>query len=142
MYSSFAPAGSWLYGSEGENFVKTMMCLGREKGTVTVVSDQRGNPTNAEDLAYHILKIAATEEYGLYHCTGNGSCSWYDFACKIMEYAEIDAKVVSCTSADYPSLTMRPTNSVLDHMMLRLTVGDQMRNWEQALQCFLDNYRE
>ncbi|MEN6471867.1 MAG: dTDP-4-dehydrorhamnose reductase [Clostridiaceae bacterium] len=133
---------AWLYGHEGKNFVKTMMRLGREKGMVTVVNDQRGNPTNAEDLAYHILKIAAGEEYGIYHCTGKGECSWYDFACKIMEYARINAKIIPCTSDEYPSPTKRPANSSLDHMMLRLTVGDQMRDWKQALKYFIDNHKE
>lgn len=63
---------SWLYGYYGNNFVKTMMKLGKEKGAVKVVNDQVGNPTNAEDLAYHLLKLVTTEEYGIYHGTGRG----------------------------------------------------------------------
>ena len=84
---------SWLYGYVGNNFVKTMLKLAREKGGAKVVNDQRGNPTNAADLAHHLLKLAVTEQYGIYHCTGTGECSWYDFASKIVEYAGIPATI-------------------------------------------------
>ena len=66
---------SWLYGHNGKNFVKTILKASKEKNHLDVVDDQTGNPTNAEDLAYHILKLALTDEYGIYHCTGNGACS-------------------------------------------------------------------
>ena len=78
---------AWLYSSYGKNFVKTMIRLGRTHDKITVVNDQLGNPTNAVDLAYHILKLAVSHDYGIYHCTGNGICSWYDFACAIMQGA-------------------------------------------------------
>ena len=65
---------SWLYGLIGKNFVKTVRRVIRERGGITVVNDQRGNPTDANDLAHHILKLAVTEEYGIYHCTGTGEC--------------------------------------------------------------------
>jgi dTDP-4-dehydrorhamnose reductase len=130
---------SWLYGYIGKNFVKTMIKVGKERGSLTVVNDQRGNPTNAADLAHHILKIAATQEYGIYHCTGNGECSWYDFASKIIEYAGIAATVSPCTSEEYPSPTKRPAYSTLDHMMLRCTVGDEKCPWQEALSYFIDH---
>ena len=131
---------AWLYSPVGKNFVKTIMKAGRERGALKVVNDQIGNPTNAVDLAYHILKIAATEEYGIYHCTGNGECSWYDFASKIIEYAGIEATVSPCATEEYPSPAKRPAYSALDNMMLRCTVGDEMRNWQDALRCFVDHY--
>jgi len=131
---------AWLYSPVGKNFVKTIMKAGRERGALKVVNDQIGNPTNAVDLAYHILKIAATEEYGIYHCTGNGECSWFDFASKIIEYAGIKATVSPCTTEDYPSPAKRPAYSALDNMMLRCTVGDEMRNWQVALKYFMDHY--
>lgn len=138
---------SWLYGYVGGNFVKTMVRVGRERGALKVVDDQRGNPTNAADLAHHLLKLGATEQYGIYHCTGNGECSWYDFACKIIEYAGIDATVTPCTSEEFAQASTkqtanRPAYSSLDHMMLRNTVGDEMRPWQDALQCFFANYKE
>ena len=130
---------AWLYGYCGRNFVKAILNKAKSAGKVTVVSDQRGNPTNAVDLAYHMLKIAVTAEYGIYHCTGTGECSWFDFAKSIVSLAKIDAAVISCTSDEYPSPTKRPAYSSLEHMMLRLTVGDEMRSWEDALQCFIEN---
>ena len=132
---------AWLYGYEGKNFVKTILRVAREKGAVRVVNDQLGNPTNAADLAHHILKIAATEEYGVYHCTGKGICSWYDFASGIVKYAGINAKVLPCTTEEYGSQTRRPAYSALDHAMLRATVGDEMREWEDALKYFMEHYQ-
>lgn len=133
---------AWLYGYHGKNFVKTILRLAREKGSCKVVNDQRGNPTNAADLAHHILKIAATEEYGVYHCTGEGVCTWYDFARKIVELSGIPCCVEPCTSEDFPSPTRRPAYSALENRMLRCTVGDEMRPWEEALSCFFKNYKE
>lgn len=130
---------AWLYGYEGSNFVYTIIKAGKEKGNLTVVDDQRGNPTNAEDLAHHMLKVAVTEEYGTYHCTGTGECSWYDFASKIIEFSNIDCKVDPVTSNDYVRAAKRPSYSSLDNMMLRVTVGDEMRKWEDALKVFLNN---
>jgi len=128
---------AWLYGAHGKNFVKAILKRAREAGSVTVVNDQVGNPTNAADLAHHVLKIAATEEYGVYHCTGKGVCSWFEFAQKIVLYAGANAEVIPCTTEEYPSKTKRPAYSALEHTMLRLTVGDEMRPWEEALKTFL-----
>lgn len=130
---------AWLYGYYGNNFVKTMLRIAREKGACRVVCDQRGNPTNAADLAHHILKLAATEEYGIYHATGNGECSWFEFTQKIIALAGIDAAVSPCTSEEFPSPAKRPAYSHLDNLMLRSTVGDEFRPWEEALAAFFKN---
>lgn len=130
---------AWLYGYYGKNFVKTIMNAAKEKGYLTVVDDQRGNPTNAEDLAHHILKLAVTEEYGVYHCTGTGECSWFDFAKAIVEYSNIDCTVDPITSDKLGRAAKRPAFSSLDNMMLRCTVGDEMREWKEALKCFIEN---
>ena len=122
---------AWLYGYNGNNFVYTIMKAAKNNGHLNVVNDQRGNPTNAEDLAHHVLKLASTEEYGVYHCTGEGECSWYDFACKIVEYAGIDATVSPCNSQEYVRPAKRPAFSSLDNMMLRCTVGNEMRQWKK-----------
>ncbi len=71
---------AWLYSYYGKNFVKTIVNAGKKFGKLEVVNDQCGNPTNAVDLAHEILQLCVTHEYGLYHCTGEGICSWYDFA--------------------------------------------------------------
>ena len=133
---------AWLYGYFGKNFVYTIMNAAKQRGKLTVVNDQKGNPTNAEDLAYHLLKLALTEEYGIYHCTGEGECSWYDFAAKIVEEAGIECEVLPVTSAEYNSAAKRPEYSSLDNMMLRCTIGNEMRNWEDALKVFMENYKK
>ena len=132
---------AWLYGLSGRNFVKTILKRASETGKLKVVDDQIGNPTNAADLAHHILKIAAAGEYGLCHCTGKGECSWYEFAKKIVEYSGIEAMVEPCTSEEYPRPAKRPSYSSLDHMMLRSTVGDEMRCWQEALRNFIKKYQ-
>lgn len=136
---------AWLYSYTGKNFVFTMMNAGKKFGKLTVVNDQLGNPTNAVDLAHHLLKLALTHEYGVYHCTGNGICSWYDFASEIIRLSGTPATVEPCTSAEYaknnPNAASRPAWSALENRMLACTVGDEMRNWKDALACFFQNYK-
>lgn len=129
---------AWLYGYVGKNFVYTMMNFGKQKEEITVVNDQKGNPTHANDLAYHILKLVETEEYGVYHCTGEGECTWYDFAKLIMELSCSKCKVKPCTSEEYKTPAKRPEYSSLDNMMLRCTVGNEMRQWQEALKSFME----
>ncbi len=140
----FVVRTAWLYGYVGKNFVKTMVNAGKKFGALTVVNDQLGNPTNAADLAHHLLKLAVTDEYGVYHCTGEGVCSWYDFACEIIRLAGVDATVAPCTSAEYkaknPASADRPAWSALDNRMLRCTVGDEMRPWRDALACYFEHW--
>ena len=130
---------AWLYGYNGNNFVYTMMKLTKNNESIKVVNDQKGNPTNANDLAHHILKIIMTEEYGVYHCTGKGECTWYDFAKKIIELSGEECIVNSCTTEEFNSPAKRPEYSSLDNMMLRCTIGDEMRDWETAIECFMKN---
>lgn len=128
---------SWLYGLIGNNFVKTIRRVAKEKGALTVVNDQRGNPTNCEDLAYHILKVAETENYGIYHCTGTGECTWFDFAKKIVEFSGIDCTVEPCSTEQSNRPAKRPAFSSLDNRHLRETVGDSMREWTVALKEYI-----
>lgn len=132
---------AWLYGYVGNNFVYTMMRLAANNESINVVNDQIGNPTNANDLAYHILKLINTEEYGIYHCTGNGECTWYEFAKKIIELSGESCIVNPCTTSEFSRPAKRPEYSSLDNMMLRCTVGDEMRNWEEAITCFMSNLK-
>lgn len=133
---------AWLYGYDGANFVHTMKRLGMAQKTVKVVADQRGNPTNAADLAHHILLLSLTEEYGVYHCTGEGECSWFEFAEKIMQLYGLDCKAEPCTTDEYPTPAKRPKYSSLDNMMLRCTVGNFMRDWSEALESFVKKEKE
>lgn len=143
---TFIVRTSWLYGYIGKNFVKTVRRVIKERGSITVVNDQRGNPTNANDLAHHLLKLGVTEEYGIYHCTGEGECSWYDFAAKIAEYSGYENAVFPCTTEEYNSKynvpTKRPEYSSLMNMALMCTVGNEMRNWETALQEYISKVED
>lgn len=132
---------AWLYGYVGNNFVYTIMKLAKERESINVVNDQIGNPTNANDLAHHILKLISTEEYGVYHCTGKGECSWYDFAKEIVDLAGIDCVVNPCTSEEFVRAAKRPEYSSLDNMMLRCTIGDEMRDWKVALKTFMNKVK-
>ncbi|MEG2006437.1 MAG: dTDP-4-dehydrorhamnose reductase [Raoultibacter sp.] len=128
---------AWLYGLTGNNFVKTMMKLAQENAEIKVVNDQWGNPTNANDLAYEILKIALSKNYGIYHATNNGICTWYDFAQAIVDEAAIECVRTPCTTEEFPRPAKRPAYSALDNKRLRETVGDEMRPWREALNAYV-----
>jgi len=134
---------AWLYGYVGKNFAKTMMNLAKTREFVTVVDDQLGNPTSANDLAYEILKLAATEHYGTFHCTNEGVCSWADFAEAVICGAGLPCEVRRCTSAEYkqmnPASADRPAFSALQNAHLAATVGNEMRPWREALATYLAN---
>ena len=113
---------AWLYSYYGKNFVKTIVNAGRKFGKLEGV----------------------THEYGLYHCTGEGICSWYDFASEIIRLSGVDAAVAPCTSEEYkakhPESADRPKWSALDNRMLRCTVGNDVRDWKDALACFFTHW--
>ena len=134
---TFVVRTAWLYGFHGKNFVKTILKKAQTSGGLQVVNDQYGCPTNAEDLAYHMLLLAVTQDYGIYHCTGNGACSWYEFAKEIVRLAALPCEVKPCASSEYPQKATRPAYSVLDHAALRATVGDAMRPWKEALEDYM-----
>ena len=133
---------AWLYGYIGKNFVKTILNLAKGKDQIKVVNDQIGNPTNANDLAHHILKIALTDNYGIYHCTGAGEASWFDFASLIVEYAHLNCKVLPCSTDEFPRPAKRPQYSSLENLMLRCTVGNEMRPWQDALLSYIQNLKK
>ena len=132
------------YGSTKLMGEKYVVNAGRKFGKLEVVNDQCGNPTNAVDLAHELLQLCVTHEYGLYHCTGEGICSWYDFASEIIRLSGVDASVAPCTSEEYkakhPESADRPKWSALDNRMLRCTVGNDVRDWKEALACFFAHW--
>ncbi len=143
---AFVVRTSWLYGYIGKNFVKTVRRVIKQNGSITVVNDQRGNPTNANDLAHHLLKLAVSEEYGIYHCTGEGECSWYDFAAKIAEFSGFTNAVFPCSTEEYNSKynvpTKRPEYSSLRNLALETGVGNEMRNWLDALKEYIEKVED
>ncbi|MCA0987049.1 dTDP-4-dehydrorhamnose reductase [Guptibacillus algicola] len=128
---------SWVFGLYGKNFVKTMLNLAQDKKELNVVNDQRGCPTYTVDLAHCISRLIRTEKYGTYHCSNSGNCTWYEFAKAIFEEAGFDMKVTPVGTEEFPRPAKRPTNSVFDHMSLRLNEFPEMRNWREALRTFI-----
>lgn len=132
---------AWLYGYGGKNFAETMLRLSADHDEVTVVADQWGNPTSANDLAYELLKIALSGSYGIWHCTNEGTCSWADFAEAVLEGT--GTSVARCTSDEYaaahPEAARRPAHSALKNAHLEATFGNEMRPWREALGTYLAN---
>jgi dTDP-4-dehydrorhamnose reductase len=127
---------AWLYG-DGGNFIKTMLKLSKDRDELKVVNDQIGTPTSTVDLANVIIKLVDEKNYGLFHCTCKGVCSWYDFAVEIFKIKNINIKVNPCTSDEFPTAAKRPKYSVLRNYMLELTTGDITRDWKESLREYL-----
>lgn len=126
---------SWLYSSFGNNFVKTMIKLGRERDTLNVIFDQVGTPTYAADLADALLQIVSADKFipGVYHYSNEGVCSWYDFTIAIHQIAGIDCRVLPIESKDYPAKTPRPHYSVLNKNKIKSNYNIQIPHWEDGL---------
>ncbi|HEY0984725.1 dTDP-4-dehydrorhamnose reductase [Schlesneria sp.] len=120
------------------NFVETMLRLGRERPELKVVEDQRCTPTATANLASAILDLVKTEEYGLYHATNAGSCSWYEFAKEIMRQSHLPTNVIPITTAEYGARARRPHYSVLDCSKLERVLGWNMPTWQEALATYLN----
>ena len=124
---------SWLFGKNGKNFVDTILKLAREKEELEVVEDQFGKPTYAVDLANKIREMIKTKkEFGIYHITNEGVCSWFQFAKKIVELAKLNARVVPITSEKLNRLAKRPKYSVLSNTKL-----SSLRQWNLALEDYM-----
>lgn len=125
---------AWLYSSFGNNFVKTMMRLGRERGELGVIFDQIGTPTYARDLADAILQIVEKGPVaGTYHFTNEGVTSWYDFAREIHRQAGILCHVRPLHTEEYPTPAARPHYSVLDKTLIKQTYGITIPWWTESL---------
>lgn len=127
---------AWLYSPYGNNFVKTMLRLGREKPEINVVADQIGTPTYAADLAGAIVKILPqlnTENSGVYHYTNSGVCSWYDFATEIMNMSGSQCIVKPIKTEQYPTRASRPAYSVLDKSKIIDTFNVEIPHWRHSL---------
>ncbi len=132
---------AWLYSTFGNNFVKTMLRLGRERKELGVVADQIGSPTYAADLAAAIMTIVETGvKPGVYHYTNEGVASWYDFTKAIHRMAGIkDCNVKPIHTSDYPTAATRPAYSVLDKKKITDDYQLTIPHWEEALQRCMDS---
>ena len=128
---------SWVFGLNGNNFVKTMLRLAKDRDELSVISDQIGSPTYTYDLAKLILKIIQTDKYGIYHATNEGYCSWYEFANEIFEISGMNINVKPITTEQYPTIAIRPKNSKLSKNSLDINGFNRLRDWKKALEHFL-----
>ncbi len=133
---------SWVYSAFGQNFVKTMLRLGRERDSLSVVADQIGSPTYAPDLAEAVLEIIRQVESGIiqkdaisgiWHYSNEGVASWYDFASAIFELKDIACKLRPIATKDYPTPAQRPPFSVLDKSKIRAVFGLGIPHWRESL---------
>lgn len=135
---------SWVYSQFGNNFMKTMLRLGAERDSLSVVNDQIGTPTNAVDLAVVLVNIVlthnaqrTTHSYGIYNFSNEGQCSWYDFAKKIFEINKIKINLQPIPTSSYPTPAQRPKYSVLDKSKIKNTFGfeiwEEIKTWEESL---------
>jgi len=128
---------SWVFGRFGNNFVKTMLRLGKERELLKVVDDQVGSPTYTVDLCHFLNELMDSDRYGIYHVSNTGSCTWYEFACTIFTLCGYKTVVVPCATADFPRDAPRPQYSVMAHDALRDNHFTDMRDWRAALREFL-----
>lgn len=136
---------SWVYSTHGNNFVKTMIRLMKERPSLSVVSDQIGSPTYAKNLANAILTIIqsiyhkkVTPEYGIFHYSDKGVISWHQFAKEIKNYKKLSSKVSATTTENYPTPAKRPGYSVLDSSRIKAVYGIESLDWKESLHRCLD----
>jgi len=131
---------AWVFGLNGNNFIKTMLSVGKKYDTVRVVNDQIGTPTYTLDLSRLLVDMIETEKYGYFHATNEGGfISWYDFACEIFRQAGYATKVIPVTTAEYGmSKAARPFNSRLDKSRLIEEGFEPLPTWQDALARYLE----
>ena len=133
---------SWVFGMNGNNFIKTMLRVGPARGEVGVVADQIGSPTYTYDLAKLVIDMIQTNKYGAYHVTNDGICSWYEFACEIFKQAGLDVKVNTLTTAEYPVKAARPFNSRMSKDKLVEAGFKMMPSWQDAVARYISVLQE
>ena len=127
---------AWLYSEHGNNFLKTVLRLAKEKPEIKIVSDQIGTPTYAGDLAEAILEIAEKIKAGakeIYHFSNEGVCSWYDFAAEIVKEAGLNIKVLPIKTHEYPTKAKRPAYSVLDKSKIKKDFNLKIEDWAMGV---------
>ena len=128
---------SWVFGINGNNFIKTMLRLAETKNHLRVVNDQIGSPTYTVDLAKLLADMAATEKFGTYHATNEGFCSWAEFTREIFEQAGLDVEVEGIPTIEYPTPARRPFNSRLSKKSLDEAGFERLPTWQDAVKRYL-----
>ncbi len=135
---------SWVYSQYGNNFVKTMLRLGKSKQEISVVSDQIGCPTSAIDLANVIIRLitSKSQKFGIYHYSGFGETNWFEFATKIFEEKGVNIKVNPIKTEEYPTLARRPKYSVLNTSKIKEVLEIDIPSWKDSLKHILEELNE
>lgn len=133
---------SWVFGINGNNFIKTMLRLAETRKELNVVGDQYGSPTYTFDLAKLLLDMAETEKYGVYHASNEGFTTWADFAKEIFQVAGKVVKVNSITTEEYPTKAVRPKNSRMSKDKLEKNGFTRLPAWQDALTRYIAELQE
>lgn len=135
---------AWLYGANGQNFLKTMLrlALGDPEREIKVVHDQFGSPTWSCRLAEQIATVMDADVNGLFHATSEGYCTWYELAATFLDEMEVSNAFVPCTTRDYPTPAERPANSILENQRLKDEGLNIMRDWRADLIQFVTLFKD
>jgi dTDP-4-dehydrorhamnose reductase len=133
---------SWVFGINGENFIKTMLRLGESRDQLNVVNDQFGSPTYTFDLAKILIGMIQTEKYGIYHASNEGFTTWADFAKETFSQAGLTVNVEGIPTDEYPTRAVRPKNSRMSKQKLVDNGFSLLPTWQDALQRYLDELKQ
>lgn len=133
---------SWLYGIHGKSFPATIISAAQQGRPLRVVADQTGCPTYTVDLADSIFRILQAAPYGIYHAAGSGKTTWYEFAKRILELADIKHPISRITTIDWPTPARRPPNSILLSEAMKNIGLTPIRYWEEGLSAYIEQWKE
>ena len=129
---------SWVFGINGNNFIKTMQRLGNEQDQLNIIHDQVGSPTYTAHLAPLLVDMIETDQYGIYHATNEGYCSWYEFADEIFKQSQLDVMLHPITTDQYKTKAKRPLNSQMSKQKLSDYGFHRLPTWQEALKNYLN----
>ena len=133
---------AWVFGIAGNNFIKTMLKLAKERDSLTVVDDQIGSPTYTADLSKLLVSMIQTDNYGRYHATNEGYCSWYEFAKEIFKVAGVTINVAPVDSSAYPAKAKRPANSRMEKKKLDEMGFKRLPSWQDATRRYIEELQK
>lgn len=129
---------SWVFGINGNNFIKTMQRLGNEQDQLNIIHDQVGSPTYTAHLAPLLVDMIETDQYGIYHATNEGYCSWYEFADEIFKQSQLDVMLHPITTDQYKTKAKRPLNSKMSKQKLSDYGFHRLPTWQEALKNYIN----
>ena len=129
---------SWVFGINGNNFIKTMQRLGNEQDQLNIIHDQVGSPTYTAHLAPLLVDMIETDQYGIYHATNEGYCSWYEFAAEIFKQSQLDVTLHPITTDQYKTKAKRPLNSKMSKQKLSDYGFHRLPTWQEALKNYIN----